>query len=402
MKINITTDITIKELIENYQNFKIDGVYAFNNKLEVRPPYQREFIYEPPQQVALIDSILHNYPIGLIYWCKKDDGTYECLDGQQRIISICEFAQNSTIINIDGKSQNYQSLKNANSPYIDTFLNYKLIVAICEGTNSEKLDWFETINIAGKPLTAQELRNAIYSGPWITAAKKYFSHDKCTAWHRTTKTYGNLIDEKRKIERQEWLEQILIWKIEHDNIDTSNIDKAICDYMLSHKDNTNADDLISYFEDMVSWVKRNFKYKDLMKKCNWGNLYNKYKNIDLKLIDTDIIINDLIKNAKNDGITNPKGIYEYIFDGNLSHLSDRAFPKEIKQEVWDLQDHKCAVCKEEFDFEDMAGDHILPWSKGGTTTIKNCQMLCTSCNSIKSNKLSKEAKDQVQNLRLKV
>lgn len=403
MNIIINTEISIRDIIENYKNLGMDGVYAFNDELEVRPPYQREYVYAGTgKDVAVIDSIIHEYPIGMIYWCKKDDGSYECLDGQQRIISICEFAKNRIIIDVNGNTQNYESLKNSNSNLIDTFLNYKLIIAICEGTCDEKLAWFERINTSGEPLTQQELRNAIYSGPWVTDAKKYFSHDKCNAWHRTTKSYGPLIDSKKRIDRQEWLEQVILWKCEFDGMDITNPDKAIKDYMVQHQYNQNVDDLIDYFENMIDWVKSNFRYNPIMIKCDWGKLYNLHHNTYLKLAETDKLITELIENAKNDGITNPKGIYQYVFDGEISHLSARAFSKEIKKAKWDIQNHKCAICENEFDFDDMVGDHILPWSKGGTTTAENCQMLCTSCNGMKSSKMTKEAKDNVLKLRVKI
>jgi len=403
MDIRIEKEITIKDLIKDYQNLGQDGVYAYNNDLEVRPPYQREYVYKGTgKDSAVIDSIVKGYPIGLMYWCIKEDGTYECLDGQQRIISICEFVKNSVLISVDGNPTDYASLVASKSEIINRFLNYKLLIAICTGTADEKLKWFERINTAGEPLTPQEMRNAIYSGPWVTAAKKYFSHLKCTAWHRTEKHFGKIMSSGLRIDRQEWLEQVIEWKAEFDGYDNSDKNEMIKQYMVKHRWENEADDLIDYFEEMVDWIKDNFKYKPLMEKCNWGYLYNKYHNINLKKVETDKIINDLIANAKNDGITHPKGIYEYVFDGDLRHLSDRAFPKEIKKAKWDIQNHKCAVCSEEFDFDDMVGDHILPWSKGGTTTIENCQMLCTTCNAIKTNKMTIEAKNNVDKLKVKV
>lgn len=400
MNIEIVRDVTVGDLVAGYRNLDLDGVYAYSGKLEVRPPYQREFCYDQSKQVAVIDSVMHKYPLGLMYFCRKEDGTLECLDGQQRIISLCEFTKNRTIINVDGNSRNYQSLLESNSDLIEAFLAQPLIIAICEGTNEEKLDWFERINTVGEPLTHQELRNAIYTGPWVTDAKRYFSHEKCAAWHRTEKTYGAIFGNSLSRIRQEWLEQVILWKCEWDGQQTSDKDKAIKDYMVAHQHLDDAEDLTAYFEDMVDWIKRNFKYKKLMEKVDWGHLYNLYHDVDLKKSETDAYIDELIANAKKDGITNPKGIYEYVFDGELRHLSDRAFPAEIKRTRWDLQGHKCALCAEDLALEDAAGDHIYPWSQGGTTTIDNCQCLCVACNTKKAAKLTKEAKERADALRL--
>lgn len=423
MDINIRTDIKISDLIADYANYGVDGVYALGGNLEVRPPYQREFVYSPEQSSAVIDSILHDYPIGIMYVCKKDDGTFECLDGQQRTISICEFYKNKVMVDIDGNKQTYSSLETNGSDKIKQFLDYELIVAECEGTDDEKLAWFERINTSGEPLTPQELRNAIYTGPWVIAAKKYFSHAKCAAYHKTEKNFGKLIkvDEPKykkatgsECERQGWLEQVIYWKCEYDAMkkaeseqreysakDLGDRDDAIKAYMVAHRNNPNADDLTEYFDNMVEWVKRNFKYKAMMEKCDWGHLYNLYHNIDLKQAETDAYIETLYKNAKNDGITNPIGIYEFLFDGNVSHLSDRQFTsKEMKLAKWDEQGHKCAICGQDYPFEDLAADHKLPWCKGGTTTADNLQMLCAVCNGQKTSKFVRDMKGEVIGLRV--
>ena len=412
MVINIRTDIKVKDLVAGYSNYGVDGVYALGGNLEVRPPYQREFVYDSKQQSAVIDSILHDYPIGIMYICKKADGTYECLDGQQRTISICEFTKNAVLVNINGNSQTYSSLQTMNSQKIQDFLDYDLIIAECEGTDDEKLEWFERINTSGEPLTPQELRNAIYSGPWVTEAKKYFSHDKCAAYHKTEKNFGKLIKVADKrydkatgsvCERQGWLEQVILWKCEYDGMDISDKDAVIKEYMALHRNNPAADDLTVYFENMVEWIKRNFKYHALMEKCDWGHLYNLYHDIDLKQAETDAYIVNLLDNAKKDGITNPIGIYEFLFDGNASHLSDRAFTsKEMKLAKWDAQGHKCAICGQDYPLEDLAADHKLPWAKGGTTTEDNLQMLCAVCNGQKTSKYIRDMQGEVIGLRVTV
>lgn len=404
MKIEVTQEYTIKDLIDEYENLGSEGVYALSSKLEVRPPYQREQIYGQgnDKDSKVIDSVLNGYPIGLMYWCKKEDGTFECLDGQQRIISICEFVKDRVRVTINGNIKKYGDLKSDRSPLVDKFLNYKLLVAICDTQDyEEKINWFERINVSGEPLNNQEMRNAIYAGSWTTEAKKYFSKDKCTAWHRTTKAYGNLMGNKEKT-RQLWLEQVIKWKIEYDGGDLTDEDSAIKKYMLEHRKNPTADDLINYFEEMVDWVKRNFKYRKMMEKVDWGTLYNKYHDIELNKSKTDEFIEQIEKNAKADGITAPYGIYEFVFDGSEKHLQERAFPEEIKKMKWDIQNHKCAICGEDLDFKDCAGDHIVPWSLGGTTTLANCQALCVNCNSIKSNKWTKQAKEMANALRTKV
>ena len=162
-------------------------------------------------------------------------------------------------------------------------------------------------------------------------------------------------------------------------------------------------DLIEYFESMVDWVKRNFKYRSMMEKCDWGHLYNLYHDIELKQAETEIYISQLCQNAKNDGITNPIGIYDFLFDGDVSHLSDRAFSsKEMKMAKWDMQGHKCAICRQDYPLEDLVADHILPWSKGGTTTEDNLQMLCPICNGQKTNKFIRDMSGEVLGLRVNV
>lgn len=405
MNIKIVREYTIRDLIAGYQNLGPDGVYALGGALEVRPPYQREQVYGigNNKDEKVIDSILSGgndgYPIGLMYWCRKDDGSFECLDGQQRIISICEFSKDKVRVTINDNIKKFGDLKADKSPLVEKFLNYKLLVAICETSDyNEKIDWFERINIAGEPLNKQEMRNAVYAGPWATDAKRYFSKDKCTAWHRTNKAFGNIMG-NREMTRQLWLEQVILWKVEYDGLDVSDKDAAIKSYMLDHRKNPNANDLIDYFEEMVEWIKRNFTYRKMMEKVDWGHLYNQYHDVELNKSEVKDFIDKLEKNAKDDGITNISGVYEFVFDGDSRHLSERAFSDDIKLAKWDEQNHKCAVCGEDYDIKDLAGDHIIPWSKGGRTVLSNCQLLCATCNGIKSNKWTKEAKEMAEQLK---
>ena len=171
--------IKIKKIIENYSNNDENGVVGYNGKLNIRPKFQREFVYKDKQRDEVINTVRKGFPLNVMYWCKSEDGNYELLDGQQRTISICEYIVNSFSVKIDGYDKIFDNLTQDQKEQI---LNYELMVYICEGTDSEKLDWFKIINIAGEELTQQELRNAMYTGEWLTSAKKYFSKSGCPAY----------------------------------------------------------------------------------------------------------------------------------------------------------------------------------------------------------------------------
>ncbi len=365
MKIKLK-EITIRKLTTEYQNNDQDGVTGFNNKLDIRPKYQREYIYNPKQRNAVIDTIRKDFPLNVMYWVKKDNDSYEVLDGQQRTISICEYVAGN--FSLDFHDINTpQQFHNLEPIEQDQILDYKLMVYFCEGSTKEKLDWFKTINIAGVKLSDQELRNAVYSGSWLTHAKERFSKTGCIAYkigHEYLK--GVAI-------RQEYLETALKW------ISNNNIEH----YMSLHQHDKNANELWLYFENVINWVKATFpNYRKEMKGINFGSLYNEFKEQFLDIDNLEIEIKTLMQ---DDDVTKKSGIFIYILTRNVKHLSIRTFTSNQIRITYEQQDGICTACGDHFDITEMEADHIDPWSKGGKTILDNCQMLCVGCNRRKSN-----------------
>ena len=357
----ILKEITIRELTDGYKDNAEKGVVAYGGKLDVRPPYQREFVYKDKQRDAVITTVNKNFPLNVMYWADKGDDTYEVIDGQQRTISICQYVNGD----FSYEMSYFHSLPTDKR---EAFLDYKLMVYICTGSESEKLSWFETINIAGEKLTAQELRNAVYSGAWVTSAKACFSKSKCAA-HNLASDYlnGSCI-------RQDYLETAIDW-----------ISKGqINDYMSKHQHDVNANELWFYFANVINWVKTTFpKYRKEMKGQNWGDLYDKFHT---HLLDVAALEEEISRLMRDSDVTNKKGIYPYVLDRKEHHLNIRAFDENTRREVYEKQDGICPHCKKKFDIEFMEADHITPWSKGGQTVKDNCQMLCQECNRRKSAK----------------
>ena len=357
--------VTIREVSKNYQNDNEEGVRGYDNRLDIRPKYQREFVYKDNQRDEVIRSVLRSLPLNVFYWAKIGDDQFEILDGQQRTMSLCEYIAGG--FSVDGKY--FQNLTDDVQEHI---LNYELFVYVCDGTDSEKLEWFKIINIAGEKLTDQELRNAVYAGPWSMDAKKYFSKTACSA-NDLAQDYlrGSSI-------RQEYLETALSWAADRDGI-------TIEEYMAKHQHDPTAQELWSYFRSVIEWVEAIFPHKRReMKGLPWGLYYNKHgerRDLDPKTIEEEIqkLMGDV-------DVTKKAGIYEYILTRDEKALNIRAFDRRDKLEAYERQEHKCAMCKKEFSFEEMEGDHKMPWSKGGKSTSDNCQMLCRDCNLKKSDK----------------
>ena len=361
MKI-VLFEIPVRDVFNGYKDSQEAGVVAYSGRLDVRPAYQREFIYKDAKRDAVVKTVRNNFPLNVMYWIRTKDGNFEMLDGQQRTISLCSY------INKD-YSIDYQYFHNLTKSEQDAILDYKLMIYICEGTEKEQLDWFKTINIAGEKLTDQELRNAIYTGQWLTEAKKYFSKTACPAYQIANRYInGTPI-------RQDYLQTALKWIANRDG-------KVIEEYMSEHQHDTNANELWLYFKGVIDWVSVLFPvYRKEMKGIEWGFLYNAYSknNYDSNKLETRIL--ELID---DDEVGSIKGIYEYLFDGEEKHLSLRAFDTKTKRKVYEKQNGICANCGKHFEFEDMEADHIDPWHDGGKTTIENCQMLCKHCNRVKS------------------
>ena len=365
MKIELK-EITIKELSNGYQDNNENGVIGFGGQLDIRPPYQREFIYKDKQRDAVINTITKNFPLNVMYWAVREDGTFEVIDGQQRTISICQY--------VDGEFA-YQNryFHNLKEDEKEQILNYKLMVYVCSGTESEKLEWFETINIAGEKLTPQELRNAVFTGSWVSDAKRYFSKTGCVAFNiGSDYLNGSPI-------RQEFLETAIGW------INGDDCNDGIKLYMAKHQHDPNATALWLYFQSVITWVNATFtnKRKKFMKGIDWGFLYNKYKDV---VYDTKAIEEETAKLIADDDVEKKSGIYAYILTRDERYLGIRTFSDSVKQKVYEKQGRKCIVCKKEFDISEMEGDHITPWHENGKTIEANCQMLCKDDNRRKSGK----------------
>ena len=357
MKIQLK-NVTIGELAKGFKDNQEEGVIGFNGKLDIRPPYQREFVYKDKQREAVIDTVTKNYPLNVMYWAKNPDGSYEVIDGQQRTISICQYISGKFSFKTPGsKAPKY--FHNLANDEREQILNYPLMIYICEGSESQKLEWFKTINIAGEKLTNQELRNAVYAGPWIADAKRYFSKNQCAAYEiGSDYVRGTPI-------RQEYFEKVLSWISEGD----------IEGYMAAHQHDQNALHLWRYFQDVISWVAGTFPVTrtKLMRSVEWGLLYNQYKD---ELFDTTHFENEIQRLILDDDVTKKSGIYEYLLTGEEKHLSIRAFSDAIKLKVYEEQKGICPICGNHFKLSEMEADHITPWSEGGETSEENCQMLC--------------------------
>ncbi|MCB0200347.1 MAG: DUF262 domain-containing protein [Anaerolineae bacterium] len=353
--------IPVRELTAGYEDNDEAGVLGYCGKLDIRPPYQREFIYKDKQRNAVIDSLRKDFPLNVMYWAVRGDGNYEVIDGQQRTLSICQYVNGE--FSIDGLA--FHNLQDDQQQQI---LDYKLMVYFCSGTDSEKLDWFRTINIAGEEHTDQELRNAVYAGPWTADAKRYFSKTGCAA-------YGLAGDYMRGSPiRQEYLETAISWRSEG----------KIEEFMSDHQHDENATPLWQYFQKVIGWVKATFpEYRREMKGVDWGTLYNQFKDEEL---DTDKLEKQVTKLMMDDDVTKKSGIYPYVLNGEERHLNVRAFTPNMKREAYERQKGVCVKCKKKFSFEEMEGDHIKPWHEGGKTEAKNCQMLCKDDNRRKSGK----------------
>ena len=355
--------VTVGEVCDGYFNDAEEGVVGYDERLDIRPKYQREFVYKDAQRDEVIRTVLKGLPLNVIYWCKTGDDTYEVLDGQQRTISLCEYVDGS--FSVDDKY-----FYNLPADVKKKILDYPLFVYVCDGTDSEKLDWFRIINIAGEQLTDQELRNAVYAGSWTSDAKRYFSKTGCAA----DALAGDYL--KGSSIRQEYLETAILWAAGAE-------DKTIEGYMSEHQHDPSAVTLWNYFRSVIDWVQAIFpKKRKEMKGLPWGLFYNEHgKRTDLDPKALELEIQRLMG---DEDVTKKSGIYEYLLTGEEKRLSIRAFDRRDALAAYEKQNHKCAICGEEFDFEDMHADHKIPWCKGGHTTLDNGQMLCREHNLEKS------------------
>lgn len=352
-------EVTVGEIVKSYVNNDKQGVRGYDEKLDIRPPYQRDFIYNEKDQQAVITTVQNGYPL---YWVKRSDDAecpYEVMDGQQRTLSLCEY--------VDGRfSYDFKNFFNQPADIQQKILDYKLTVYVCEGEASEKPEWFKTINIAGKPLNEQEINNAIFAGPFVTDAKKHFSKSNCGAYR-----LGKDLVNGTPI-RQDFLKKALEWMADHETREGKR--QTAVGYMAVHQHDPNSNDLWTYFQNVLNWAITNFdmkKFKRIMKGLDWVWFYDRYHD---KMLDTAEMARQISI------LQRQQGIIPYVLTGDEHHLDLRAFPEDIKLAVWEQQKHICPLCGKEYDYEFMEGDHITPWREGGRTVIENCQMLCRDCN----------------------
>lgn len=364
--------VSVRELTEGYEDNEELGVRGYGGQLDIRPQYQREFIYDEKKRAAVITTIKQGFPLNVMYWATRDvdaDVPFEVMDGQQRTISICQYVNGDF-------AYEFQYFHNLTEDEKKQILDYELMIYVCTGTPKEKLNWFETINIAGERLTSQELKNAVFAGPFVSDAKRYFSKTNCPAYNM-----GRYLMTGSPI-RQDYLETAIKWIAEFQEINSKD---PVRSYMAEHQHDSNASLLWQHFSAVITWVTSTFdvkKRKDIMKGVNWGKLYKDFGHMipDKAAIDKEI--GQLIIDSE---VQNKKGICSYVLTRDEHDLGLRAFPDDIKLEVYERQHHHCAnpECPNkdiEFEFAEMEGDHITPWRDHGRTVIENCQMLCRDCN----------------------
>lgn len=350
--------MTIRDVLAGYVDSAEEGVTAFNGALNIRPKYQREFVYKDKQREEVIRTVRNGFPLNVMYWMKNDEGSYEVLDGQQRTISIGQYLNND--FSIDNRF-----FHNLTRDEQDQIFGYELMIYHCEGTDKERLDWFRIINIAGEKLTDQELLNAVYTGPWLSDAKLKFSKSNCAAY-LLSNDGGSLLNGSPI--RQDYLETALEW------INNGEV----ADYMSRHQHDENANELWHYFQDVIRWVRATFTtYRREMKGLAWGTLYNEFGKEKLSPKALEGEIQSLMA---DEDVTKKSGIYPYALTRQEKHLNIRAFTPQMKREAYERQKGVCPACGKRFDIAEMEADHITPWVEGGRTSAENCQMLCLEDN----------------------
>ena len=367
-------EVTVGDITRGYVNNDELGVRGYDGRLDIRPPYQREFIYNEKERQAVVTTVLHGYPLNVMYWVKRSDDAecpYEVMDGQQRTLSLCEY--------VDGKfSHEFKNFFNQPEDIRRRILDYRLTVYVCEGEPSEKLEWFKTINIAGKPLNEQEINNAVYAGPFVSDAKRHFSKSNCAAYRLAKDlVIGTPI-------RQDFLKKALEWMAEHET--RQGHVQSVVGYMARHQHDPNANNLWSYFQNVANWAITNFDlrhFRKIMKGLDWAGLYDRFHD---HVLDTVELAGRISALMGDDEIQRQQGIIPYVLTGDERHLDLRGFSENVKLAVWERQGHICPLCGKEFGYEFMEGDHIIPWRAGGRTVPENCQMLCRECNRRKSGK----------------
>lgn len=384
---NLWTNTTVREIVDGfvYNELEGKGLFGLSGKLTIQPEYQRNYIYaDGKRDVAVIESLLKGYPLGLIYFNKVADNKYEVLDGQQRITSVGRYVTNKFAVRDEnGHEQYYSGLATDKQAKI---MDSKLLIYECEGSESEIKEWFRTINIAGVPLNNQELLNAVYSGPFVTLAKAEFSN----SGNANTYRWGAYISGSAN--RQDFLERALDW------VSRGNVG----DYMSQHRYDDNIRELTKYFNTVLDWVSGVFTdVEDEMRGLEWGRLYEMYH---AQAYDPAAVSAKLRELYGDTYIKNRKGIFEFILGGAVDTklLNVRVFDDATKKSVYAAQtrtaeskgESNCPLCclghdanKDKiWSLAEMDADHVSAWSRGGATMATNCQMLCKTHNRAKGNR----------------
>ncbi len=384
---NLWYNTTVREVVDGfvYNEFEGKGLFGLSGKLTIQPEYQRNYIYaDGKRDVAVIESLLKGYPLGLIYFNKTGEGKYEVLDGQQRITSIGRYMSGKFAVrDSNGHPLFFHSLT---KEYQEKLRNSRLLIYECEGTEEEIKEWFRTINIVGVPLNAQELLNAVYSGEFVTLAKAEFSNSQ----NANVQKWGAYVS--GSADRQDFLATALDW------VSRGNIGE----YMSSHRRDTDINELKTYFNTVIDWISSVFTdVEDEMRGLEWGRLYDEYH---AKAYNPADVAANLRKLYEDFEVKNKKGIYEYILSGMTKPelLNVRVFDEPTKKTVYAKQTtvarekgiSNCSVCASVdntnktkiWELKDMDADHVSAWSKGGATDVVNCEMLCKPHNQAKGNR----------------
>ena len=387
MKTTLRTDITVRDICEGfvYNELEGKGLFGLSGTLTIQPEYQRNYIYaDGKKDVAVIESVLKNYPLGLIYFNKLGDGRLEVLDGQQRITSLGRYVTGKFAIkDANGMPQYFGALA---TDLQERILNTKLLIYECEGEESEIKEWFKTINIVGVPLNAQEISNAVYSGPFVTLCKAEFSNSQNANVQKWSAYISGAVN------RQDIMERALDW------VSRGNIE----DYMSNHRFDNNINEVKAYFNSVIDWVSAVFPgVENEMRGLEWGRLYETYHHRAYNPKEVWEKVKELYADSY---VKNRKGIFEYVLGGcvDTKLLEIRLFDDATKKSVYYRQTKEaeennisncpyCAIGNDNnrtkiWALKDMDADHVTAWSKGGATDISNCQMLCKSHNRAKGNK----------------
>ena len=388
---------TVREICDGFEYNKLEGkgLYGLKGKLTIQPEYQRNYIYaDGKRDVAVIDSVLKGYPLGLIYFNKVGDDRFEVLDGQQRITSLGRFIKNQFDVKYGDKIRSFTGL---DKEVQDRILNTELLVYICKGTEEEIKEWFKTINIAGIPLNKQEERNAIFSGSFVTACKAEFSNTE----NADNQKWGSFV--KGPANRQQFLATALEWVANSKTVspDTASSKEPVEAYLSKHRDD-NIREIKTYFETVINWADNLFdEIEPEMCGLPWGDLYERYGKMPYDHTEVSAKVKQLLQ---DDYVQDHRGVYEYVLGGCVDKklLNVRLFDKATQRRVYLRQTEEarakgvsnCPLCatstgnkaKYIYKIEEMDADHVTAWSKGGSTTEDNCQMLCKTHNQAKGNR----------------